>query len=206
MLCSAPMLLVGLTGGVATGKSTVATMFKQCGAVVIDADELARDVVKPGKAAWREIVNVFGTIVLNPDRTLNRRALGAIVFNNRSKLRRLERILHPRVEREQARLTRQAARKNPDAIAIYDVPLLFEAGVDKRVDKIIVVTADRETQIARLKKRNGLSRAEAIRRISSQMPLAKKIQRADHVLNGTLSRPSLRRQVGQLFQHLHRLT
>ena len=200
------MLLVGLTGGVATGKSTVATMFKQCGAVVIDADELARDVVKPGKAAWREIVNVFGTIVLNPDRTLNRRALGAIVFNNRSKLRRLERILHPRVEREQARLTRQAARKNPDAIAIYDVPLLFEAGVDKRVDKIIVVTADRETQIARLKKRNGLSRAEAIRRISSQMPLAKKIQRADHVLNGTLSRPSLRRQVGQLFQHLHRLT
>ena len=206
MLCSAPMLLVGLTGGVATGKSTVATIFKQCGAVVIDADELARDVVKPGKAAWREIVNVFGTIVLNPDRTLNRRALGAIVFNNRSKLRRLERILHPRVEREQARLTRQAARKNPDAIAIYDVPLLFEAGVDKRVDKIIVVTADRETQIARLKKRNGLSRAEAIRRISSQMPLAKKIQRADHVLNGTLSRPSLRRQVGQLFQHLHRLT
>ena len=199
------MLLVGLTGGVATGKSTVATMFKQCGAVVIDADELARDVVKPGKAAWREIVNVFGTIVLNPDRTLNRRALGAIVFKNRSKLRRLERILHPRVEREQARLTRQAARKNPDAIAIYDVPLLFEAGVDKRVDKIIVVTADRETQIARLKKRNGLSSAEAIRRISSQMPLAKKRQRADHVLIGTLSRPSLRRQVGQLFEHLRLL-
>ena len=85
---------------------------------------------------------------------------------------------------------------------IYEVPLLFEAGIDKRVDKIIVVTADRETQIARLKKRNGLSRAEAIRRIRSQMPLVKKIQRADHVLNGTLPRPSLRRQVGQLLKHL----
>ena len=200
------MLLVGLTGGVATGKSTVATMFKQCGAVVIDADELARDVVKPGKAAWQEIVNTFGKTALDPDRTINRRALGAIVFRNHSKLRRLERIIHPRVEREQARLTRQAARKDPNAVVIYDVPLLFEAGVDKRVDAIIVVTADRETQIARLKKRNGLSRAEAIRRIRSQMPLAKKIQQADHVLQGTLPRPSLRRQVGQLFQHLHYLT
>lgn len=199
------MMLVGLTGGVATGKSTVAKMFKQCGAVVIDADELARDVVKPGRAAWREIVKTFGKIALNPDRTLNRRTLGAIVFNDRSKLRHLERIIHPRVEREQARLTRQAARKDPNALVIYDVPLLFEAGVDKRVDTIIVITADRETQISRLKKRNGLSRAEAIRRIRSQMPLAKKIQRADHVLNGTLPRPLLRRQVGQLLKDLRLL-
>ena len=199
------MILVGLTGGVATGKSTVARMFKQCGATVIDADELARDVVKPGKAAWREIVNTFGKTVLKPDRTLNRHALGVIVFNNQSNLRRLERMIHPRVEREQARLTRQAARRNPDAIVIYDVPLLFEAGVDKRVDKIIVVTADLKTQIARLKKRNGLSRAEAIRRISSQMPLAKKIQRADHVLHGALPRPSLRRQVDQLLKSLRLL-
>ena len=200
------MMLVGLTGGVATGKSTVAKIFKQCGAVVIDADELARDVVNPGKVAWREIVKTFGKTVLNPDRTINRRALGTIVFRSRAKLRRLERIIHPRVAREQARLTRQAARNDPKAVVIYDVPLLFEVGIDKRVDETIVVTADRETQISRLKKRNSLSRAEAIRRIRSQMPLAKKIQRASHVLQGTLPRPSLRRQVGQLFQHLHRLT
>jgi len=199
------MLLVGLTGGVATGKSTVAKMFKQCGAVVIDADELARDVVKPGKAAWREIVRTFGKAALDPDRTINRRALGAIVFRNHSKLRRLERIIHPRVEREQARLTRQAARKDPNAVVIYDVPLLFEAAVDKRVDTIIVVTADRETQIARLKKRNGLSRAEAIRRIRSQIPLAKKVQRAAHVVQGTLPRPSLHRQVGRLLKDLRLL-
>jgi dephospho-CoA kinase len=199
------MILVGLTGGVATGKSTVARMFKQCGAVVIDADELAHEVVKPGKPAWREIVKTFGKTVLNADRTFNRRELGAIVFRNQTKRRRLERIIHPRVAREQTRLTKQAARKDSHAVVIYDVPLLFEAGIDTRVDTTIVVTADRETQIARLKTRNDLSRAEAIRRIRSQMPLAKKIQRADHVLNGTLSRPSLRRQVNLLLKYLRLL-
>ena len=199
------MILVGLTGGVATGKSTVAKMFEQCGAAVINADLLARQVVEPGKPAWRAIVKLFGKTVLNQDRSLDRQALGSIVFRNRTKRRQLERIIHPRVAREQERLVHRVAKRKPHAVVIYEVPLLFEAGVDKRVDKIIVVTADRETQIARLKKRNGLSRAEAIRRISSQMPLAKKIQRADHVLNGPLPRPSLRRQVGQLFQHLRLL-
>ena len=202
MLCSAAMILVGLTGGVATGKSTVAKMFKQCGAIVIDADELAHEVVKPGKPAWREIVGLFGKAVLNQDRSLNRQTLGRIVFGNPKKRRQLEHIIHPRVAREQARLTKQVARTDPKAVVIYDVPLLFEAGIDTRVDTIIVVTADRKTQIARLKKRNGLSYAEAIRRIRSQMPLTKKIQRADHVLNGTLTRPSLGRQVRLLLKNL----
>ena len=182
------MILVGLTGGVATGKSTVAKMFKQYGAVVIDADQLARDVVKPGKPAWRAIVTLFGKTALNQDRSLNRQALGSIVFRNRTKLRQLERIIHPRVAREQQRLVRQVAKRKPHAVVIYEVPLLFEAGVDKRVDKIIVVTADRNTQIARLKKRNGLSRAEAISRIKTQMPLAKKVRLADIVIDGTLRR------------------
>jgi dephospho-CoA kinase len=196
------MILVGLTGGVATGKSTVAKMFKQCGAAVINADLLARQVVEPGKPAWRAIVKLFGRTVLNQDRSLDRQTLGSIVFHNPKKRRQLERIIHPRVAREQQRLVHRIAKRKPHAVVIYEVPLLFEAGVDKRVDKIIVVTVDRNTQIARLSKRNGLSRAEALRRIKSQMPLAKKIQQADHVLNGTLSRPSLRKQVGQLFNSL----
>jgi len=199
------MILVGLTGGVATGKSTVAKMFKQCGAAVINADLLARQVVEPGKPAWRAIVKLFGKTVLNQDRSLDRQALGSIIFHNPKKRRQLERIIHPRVAREQARLTKAITRKDPNAVVIYEVPLLFEAGVDKRVDKIIVVTADRNIQIARLNKRDGLSRAEAIRRIRSQMPLAKKTQQADHLLNGTLPRPSLRRQVGQLFRSLRLL-
>jgi dephospho-CoA kinase len=196
------MILVGLTGGVATGKSTVAKMFKRCGAVVIDADELARDVVKPDKPAWRQIVRTFGKTVLNPDRTLNRRELGAVVFGNRTKLRRLEHIVHPRVAREQTRLARHAARKDPHVVVIYDVPLLFEAGVDKRVDKIIVVTADRETQIARLMKRNGLLRAEAIRRISSQMSLSRKKHMADYLLDGTVPLKTLSGSVDRLFAQL----
>ena len=136
------MILIGLTGGVATGKSTVAQMFEQCGAVVIDADKLAHEVIQPDKPAWRDIVATFGKKVLNPDRTINRQTLGSIVFSVPTKRRRLERIIHPRVTREQQRLTREAARKDPNAVVLYDVPLLFEAGIDKRVQKIIVVTAD----------------------------------------------------------------
>ncbi|MBC7840366.1 MAG: dephospho-CoA kinase [Nitrospiraceae bacterium] len=200
------MILVGLTGGVATGKSTVAKMFKQCGAVVIDADELAHEVVKPGKPAWREIVGLFGKAVLNQDRSLNRQALGSIVFRNPKKRRQLEHIIHPRVAREQARLTKQATRTDPTAVVIYDVPLLFEAGIDKRVDKTLVVTADRETQLARLKKRNGLSRVEAIRRIRSQMPLSKKARLADMVIDGTLSRQNAMKAVRGIFLDLLRPT
>jgi dephospho-CoA kinase len=199
MISSAAMILIGLTGGVATGKSTVAKMFAQCGAIVIDADTLAREVVQPGKPAWRDIVRTFGTEVLNPDRTINRQALGSIIFRHPTKRRRLERIIHPRVAREQQRLTQAAARTDPNAVVIYDVPLLFEAGIDKRVQKIIVVTADQQTQIARLKKRNGLSRAEALRRIRSQMPLAKKTRMADLVIDGTAPRAVGRRRVQEAF-------
>ena len=206
MLCSAAMILVGLTGGVATGKSTVAKMFKECGAVVIDADELAHEAVKPGTPAWREIVAFFGKTVLNQDRSLNRQALGSIVFRNPKKRRQLEHIIHPRVAREQARLTKQAARTDPKAVVVYDVPLLFEAGIDTRVDKTLVVTADRETQLARLKKRNGLSRVEAIRRIRSQMPLSKKVRLADIVIDGTLSRHNAMKAVRGIFLDLLRPT
>jgi dephospho-CoA kinase len=199
------MILIGLTGSVATGKSTVAKMFKKCGAIVIDADELAREVVQPGKPAWREIIRTFGRRILNLDRTIDRHALGAIVFHDKKKLRHLERIIHPRVAREQIRLTKQAAKNDPKAVVIYDVPLLFEAGIDKRVDKTVVVAATRETQIMRLKNRNGLTRAEALRRIRSQMPLAMKRLRADYILDGTKNRESLSRDIRRLFEDLRSL-
>ena len=135
---------------------------------------------------------------------LNRQALGSIVFRNPENA---DNSNTSSIPASPAATTTDSDKppSRPHAVVIYEVPLLFEAGVDKRVDKTIVVTADRETQIARLKKRNGLSRAEALRRIQSQMPLAKKIRRADHVLNGTLPRPSLRKQVGQLFNSLRLL-
>ena len=205
MLCSRSMVLVGLTGGLATGKSTVAALFKRCGAYVVDADVLARQVVAPGTAGWRAVVTAFGKGVLNSDRTINRQTLGSIIFRHPAKRRQLERIIHPRVSREQARLTKQAAAKNPRAVVLYDVPLLFEAGLEKVADKVVVVAADRETQIARLRERNGLSRSEAVRRIRSQMPLRKKIRRADYVLDGTLARAKLLTQVKQLYRDLRQL-
>jgi dephospho-CoA kinase len=198
------MLIVGLTGGIATGKSTVARMFKRCGAVIIDADRLARDVVRPEKPAWREIVKVFGKGILSPRRSINRRALGAIVFHDRRKLKLLERIIHPRVASEQRRLTRRIAQRSPHAVVVYEVPLLFESGAHKRVDKIIVVTADRETQIARLKQRNGLTRRDALRRITNQMPLSRKVRRADVVLDGTHDRATIRREVRRLIRSFRR--
>lgn len=199
------MILIGLTGGVASGKSTVAKMFKQCGAIVIDADALAREVVQPGKPAWRDIVRHFGTSILNTDRTINRQALGAIVFSRPTQRRVLERLIHPRVAREQQRLTREATRNDPNAVVLYDVPLLFEAGIDKRVEKTIVVAADRNTQIARLKKRNDLSRTEALQRIRSQMPLSQKIRQADIVIDGTLPRTAGRKRVRDVFRMLSKL-
>jgi dephospho-CoA kinase len=199
------MILVGLTGGLATGKSTVASLFKRCGAYVIDADVLARAAVAPHSAGWRAVVRSFGRDLLNPDGTINRQALGAIIFRHPAKRRRLEQIVHPRVAREQARLTREAVRKNPRAVVLYDVPLLFEARLDPGMDRIVVVTADRETQIARLRKRNGLSRAEAMRRVRSQMPLREKLRRADYVLDGTMSRAKLLTQVQHLYRDLEHL-
>jgi len=199
-MLSSGMILVGLTGGLATGKSTVARLFQACGARVIHADDLARQVVRPGKPAWRDIVRVFGRTILRADRTIDRDALAAIVFRNPAQLRRLNAIVHPRVAREQARLTAAIARKQPRAVVVYDVPLLFEAGVDQRVDRIVVVAADRHTQIARLAARNGLTRAEALRRIRAQLPLSQKKSQADEVLDGTLPLATLRRAVRRIYR------
>jgi dephospho-CoA kinase len=199
------MVLVGLTGGLATGKSTVARMFQDCGAMLIDADLLARLVVEPDRPAWREIVRAFGKQILRPDRTLDRAALANIVFRNRTKLRLLGAIIHPRVAREQACLTRELAQKHPHAVVLYDAPVLIEAGAHKRMDRVIVVTADRLTQIARLRHRNHLTRAEALRRIQTQMPLARKVRLADFVVNGTLPPEQLRREVARIYAELRRI-
>jgi dephospho-CoA kinase len=199
------MILVGLTGGVATGKSTVAKMFERCGAHIIDADVLAHRAVEPDRPAWRAIVKAFGKQILNADRTLNRAALGRIVFRNRAKLRRLERIIHPHVAEMQEQLAKAIQRRHPRAVILYEVPLLFEAGVDRRVDRIVVVTADRETQVARLKTRNGFTRAEALRRSRSQMPIGRKAAAADYLLDGTIPRSRLLTQVRRLYRELREL-
>jgi dephospho-CoA kinase len=196
------MIVVGLTGGLATGKSTIARLFQECGAVIIDADLLARQAVRPGRPAWRDIVREYGPEVLQRDRTLDRRALAQIVFRHPHKLRTLNRIVHPRVAREQARLIRQIADRDPDAVVIYDAPLLIEANAHTRMDKIIVISSDQATQIGRLRSRNHLSRSEALRRIRSQIPLRDKIRLADYIIDGRLPLPRARTEVGRIYREL----
>lgn len=194
------MIVVGLTGGLASGKTTVARIFESLGARIIDADELARVVVKPRKPAWRDIVKTFGTKVLTEDHTINRQALADIVFKSPKKLHVLQTIIHPRVAREQAKQVRSIQREDPHAVIIYDAALLLEAGAHKRMDHVMVVTADRATQLTRACRRDGLTRAQALRRIRQQMPLNHKLDYADAVLDGTWPRTRLRRAVKSLYR------
>ena len=199
------MILVGLTGGVACGKSSAARLFQDCGAILIDADVLARAVVERGKPALKDIARVFGRKCLLSDGALNRPALAKIVFGSPAKLKKLNAIVHPRVARAQAKMAREIAVQEPRAVIIYDAPVLIEAGAHERMDKIIVVSADEQTQIKRLCNRNHLSKTEALRRIRSQMPLEQKIKMADYVIDGTLSYEQTKHEVQRIFSELKQL-
>lgn len=194
------MVVVGLTGGLASGKTTVASIFESLGARIIDADELARAVVKPGKPAWRDIVKEFGAQVLAEDQSINRQALADIVFKSPKKLHVLQTIIHPRVAREQAKQVKSIQHHDPHAVIIYDAALLLEAGAHRRMDHVMVVSADRATQLARACRRDGLTKAQALRRIRQQMPLRHKLDYADAVLDGTWSRTQLRHAVQTLYR------
>ena len=194
------MIVIGITGGLASGKTTVAGLFHECGAFVIQADQLARTVVAPGKTAWKEIVETFGSRVLQADRTLDRTALANMVFQHPRKLSVLNRIVHPRVAREQVRQTNAIARQYPNAVIMYDAALLIEARAHERMDRIIVVTANQPIQIQRARQRDGLTRKEALGRIRGQLPLRTKRRFADYVLSGTLPIARLRPRVQQLYR------
>ncbi|MCY3956456.1 MAG: dephospho-CoA kinase [Nitrospira sp.] len=194
------MILIGITGGLASGKTTVAGLFQECGAFVIQADHLARTVVAPGRIAWKEIVKTFGPPVLQADRTLDRGVLAELVFQNPRKLSVLNRIVHPRVAREQVRQTNVIARQHPNAVIIYDAALLIEARAHERMDRIIVVTANQPIQIQRARQRDDLTRKEALARIRGQLPLRTKRRFADYILNGTLPIARLRPTVRQLYR------
>ncbi|MEK6678127.1 MAG: dephospho-CoA kinase [Nitrospirota bacterium] len=178
------MILVGLTGGIASGKSTASGIFKKLGAYIIDADILAREVVEPLKPAWRDIVKNFGKEILNNDNSINRRKLAEIVFNNKNKRELLNSIVHPRVFKRAREMEKEIAKKDPKAVIIFDAALLIESGYYKKMDKNIVVYADEDVQVKRLIKRDGLTKDEAEKRIKSQMPLREKVRFADYIIDG----------------------
>ncbi len=194
------MRVLGLTGGIGSGKSMVARMFARLGAVVIDADQLAREVVEPGQPALREIASTFGPDVLLPDGRLDRPKLAGIIFADPAERAKLDAITHPRIRERMDEEVQ--ARRSGTGVLIVDIPLLYENDRTHTVERVIVVWADPQTQLRRIRERDGLSAESARQRIAAQMPLDAKRARADHVIDNSGSREDTRRQVEAIY-HLY---
>ncbi|MBP2643156.1 MAG: coaE [Firmicutes bacterium] len=195
------MKVIGLTGGIACGKSTVSAMLQQLGAVIIDSDKLARQVVEPGRPAWQEIVEWLGQDILTVNQQINRGKLGEIVFASASERLKLEAITHPRIK-EAMEDSLAAAQASDCSVAILDVPLLFESGWHKKTDANWVVWLPFAIQMERLMKRDALTESQAKSRISSQMNLEKKRQLANIVIDNSHSLEYTRKQVVKAWQQL----
>ncbi len=196
------MRKVGLTGGIASGKSTVSGMFRDFGVPVIDADLIAREVVAPGTPALKAIIDAFGEGVLTEDKSLNRARLGEIVFSDPAKKKILEGILHPEIIAEQDRQLRDIELTGNVPVAVVDAAVMIESGSWKRFDKIVVVDCDESQQIGRLCQRNAMNEEEAKRRVDAQMPLSEKVGYADYVIDNRGSIDDTRKQVEELIDML----
>ena len=192
------MRVLGLTGGIGSGKSKVAQMFAQLGAVVVDADQVAREIVEPGQPALQEIAATFGPDVLLPDGRLDRPKLAGIIFADPAERAKLDAITHPRIR---ARMDEEIeARRSGPGVLLVDIPLLYENDRLNTVEKVIVVWVDPRTQLRRLSQRGGLSAEAARQRISAQMPLDAKRARADHVIDNSGGLEDTRRQVEAIYR------
>ena len=198
------MLNVGLTGGIASGKSTVAKIFVKNGAHLIDFDRLAHEVQEPEKPAWKEVVNHFGEEILQPDKKIDRVKLGNIVFADKEKLSKLNNIVHPLVYQEWQSRLEKIGKKEKHAIVLSDIPLLFEGNMQDLFDLTILVLIAPEEQISRLIMRNGVIKEEAEKRLKSQMPISEKISLADIVIDNEGSISETEKRVGQVWKELLR--
>ncbi len=196
------MLKVGLTGSIAVGKTFVCEVFRELGCSVLDADQVARDVVEPGTKGLRLVVDAFGESVLGPDGTLDRAKLGSIVFADKEKRLLLNSIIHPLVFEAQDRWIKERAADDPEGIAIVDAALMIESGGFRRFDKLIVVWCEPELQLQRLMARDDLSRQDAEKRIASQMSQEDKKSHADFLIDTSKGHDDTCRQVANVFRQL----
>lgn len=187
-------LVIGLTGGIATGKSTVSQMIKEQGIRVVDADVIAKEAVAKGTPALQQIVQTFGEDVLLPNGELNRKQLGAIIFSDEEKRKQLNAIVHPEVRKEMLK-QRDEGVSQQETFVVLDIPLLFESQLESLVDRIIVVYTTPELQLSRLMNRNDLSEEEALNRIHSQQSLEEKCKKADRVIENTQDLAFIRKQL-----------
>ena len=195
------MLLIALTGNIASGKSEVAQIFADLGATVIDSDELAREAVRPGSPAIGAIVARWGNRILNRDGSLNRAALRSIIFSSESDRQALNAIVHPEVKRLRDELVAEA-RARGDAIVVSAIPLLFEVGLEKEFDRVILVDAPDDVRLSRLVHRRGLSAVDAQRMMAAQMPASAKRPRAHIVIDNVHDLKALRRAVENVWRDL----
>jgi dephospho-CoA kinase len=198
------MTTLGLTGGIASGKTTVSVFFSECGALVVDADRIAHAATANGLPAWKAVVAHFGESILGPDGEIDRRRLGEIVFRKPAERKRLEAIIHPHVFAQITADIERAAADQPNALVVLDVPLLFETGMDRDLDAVAVVYVPEIIQIERLIARDGLTPEQARARIDSQMPIEEKRRRADIVIDNTGPLETTRRQVRGICRRLGR--
>lgn len=196
------MIVVGLTGGIASGKSSVSAIFKKAGAVILDADQIARNVVLPGMPAWCEIRDFFGEAILNPDRTLNRSHLGQRVFGNAMLRRQLEQMVHPHVFKHIAAEITRLRHARPKAVVVADVPLLFETGMIRGFDEIIVVYAHPALQLKRLMKRDSMDIEAARVRLNAQMPITEKCRHATMVICNSGEFAAVEQEVEKIYANL----
>ena len=196
------MLIVGLTGGAASGKTTVSRVLKEEGAYIIDADQIARELVGPHTPAWKELIRAFGKGILREDGFIHRKKLADKVFASLRQRKLLNQILHPRIRKEMERRAEAIWQKDPEAIVVVDAPLLVELGEHRQMDKVIVVTSTQTQQIERLKKRDGISPMESRRIFASQMPVEDKVRWADYVIRNERSFQETKRKTKDVFKEL----
>ena len=199
------MLVIGVTGGVGTGKSTVSKLLAAHGAVVLDADVIAHEAMRPRTAAWRAIVARFGRDILKPNGAINRAALAQRVFRDATSRRALERIIHPRVIRIIRQRIAWLTRSRRASVVVLDVPLLIEAGMRHMVDALVVVTAPARVRQQRLQRR-GYTKEDIARRAAAQLRLSAKVGMADYLIDNGKGRSHTRRQVDQLWKQLKKVT
>ncbi len=193
------MVAIGLTGGIASGKSTVAGMLREEGAHLLDADLIAREIVRPGSLAWREIVDWLGENILTPDRSIDRRRLGELVFGDPGARERLNRITHPLIVQELMLGTEKFKKDNPGSVLVLVVPLLIELGLQSLVDLVLLAYVTPEIQLARLKQRDGLSTCQAMNRLQAQMPLTEKRVFAHYIIDNSGAVECTARQVKEFW-------
>ncbi|TCP69043.1 dephospho-CoA kinase [Baia soyae] len=195
-------MVIGLTGGIATGKSTVSKMFQERGAKIIDADQIARLVVEPETEGLQQVIATFGVEVLDSKGQLNRRALGDIIFHDPHARQRLNAILHPLIRAEMKRQTAEFQSEDTEEVIIWDVPLLFESGLTQLVEKVIVVYIPEALQIVRLMERDQLTELEAKARLHAQLSIEEKKKMADFVIDNSHLVFHTERQVDKLWNYL----